>query len=361
MSVLPYGAISQVRPDYLTVQRTNTDPKAPTAGGAVSSATRTEPKALEHPFSAAARHPSRAESDAPMFQRLADTRQVVRQMYRTARLRGQHAAFEQLWQEGELVPHAKELIGEARRVDGDVYRLADRQNRDPFHRYLALLEARERLGLDDPEAARQLDDGLARAWDKHEAEITAGFNTAGALMEFARDVEQWNYFRILYANLMLHDATLAAVFKALLEKFGPSRLGGAIEALRGAIVADLASPIVNADKVRLVQSQLDLENTRKMSSLVAEGDALCKQVQGTASTPEQVMRFVAGVLDYVGITAHAEQRFNALCDVLSPLDPTSAMARHCLREFLKLKVPLSLWRSLEIREYLFPAMYRTRA
>lgn len=359
MSVLPYGAISQVRPEYLTLQRTSSDPKAQ-PGPAAAPTARAEPKALEQAFSAAARHASRAQAEAPAFQRLADTRQVVRQMYRTGRLRGQHAAFEQLWQEGELVPQAKELVKEAKRVDGDVYRLADRQNRDPFNRYLALLEARERLGLDDPGTAQRLDDSLEQAWEAHEAEIMGGFNTAAALMEFARNVEQWNYFRMLYANLMVHDATLASIFKALLEKFGASRLSGAIESLRGAIAADLASPIVNADRVRLVQSQLDLESTRKMSSLVAEGDALCRQVQGDRSTAEQVMRFVGGVLDYVGITAHAEQRFNALCDLLSPLDPTSAMARHRLREFLKLKVPMSLWRSLEIREYLFPAMYRTR-
>lgn len=360
MSVLPFAGVGQVRPDAPTqIQRTQPDPKA-LPNGPVVSTSRAEARALEHAFSSATRQPARADAQAPTFHRLTDTRQVILQTYRLGRLRGQHAAFEQLWQDDELVGRAKALVEEARRVGGDVRALADREPADPFNRFLALLEAREQLGLDDPDAARQLDALIGQAWDDHGAEIASGFNTAGALMDFARNLPQWNYFRTLYADLMLSDVSLAAMFKALLEKFGAGRMSGAIESLRRAIAADLASPIVSADRVRLVQSQLDLETTRKMSSLVAEGDALCKQVQGERSTPEQVMRFVSGVLDYLGATAHAEQRLAALCDLLSPLDPTSAAARHHLREFLKLKVPISLWRSLEVREQLFPAMYRTR-
>lgn len=364
MSVLPtpgltsLGGVRELMPVQRPAATPSGTPAAPHPAAMPTLATsRAERAAMEHALAQAAqgtRH--KADNEPLVFTRQGDQRQLVRTMYR---LRNQYATFDQMWKEGEVDKTAEELVLEARSMEGDVYAAARRRQPDAFQRYLALLDARDRMQqFDDELATLRIEAALEEDWAKHQDAIMAGFNSAESLLEYARNFAQWNYFRVLYASLMVHEATLAATFKALLEKFGPARITGAIEALRGAIAADLASPLVSCDRVRLIQSQLDLETTRKMSSLMREGDAVCKKVHGERSSPELVMRFVGGVFDYVGITTYSDQRFTLLCELLNPDDPTHPATRHFLREFLKSSIPLSLWRSMEVRANLFPVMWR---
>jgi type III secretion system YopN/LcrE/InvE/MxiC family regulator len=359
MSVLPYGRVSELgTPSYVSLQPTQgSRPVAEVAKPAAPEAT----QAAEQAFSAAARPAhTRAEHESNLFLRQTDARQLVRHMYRMGRLRGQHAAFDQVFWESQLATQADALLRAARRVDG-VRSLAERQVADPFRRYVALLEARERLGPDEaPQTPAQIDDALDEVWEGHEAEILAGFNTAPALMRFAEQIEEWDQFRNLYATLVINGEALASVFKALLERFGARRLARAVKALRDAIAADLASPRVSADRTRLLQHQIDLEGTHTISSMVAESDSLCRRLQPGDVAPEQVMEFVGGVFDFVAFSAYADSKLNVLCALLLPSGEVTEKVRGQVRDFLKQRVPLGLWRNPEVREQLFPSVYRLR-
>lgn len=360
MSVLPYGRVSDLTPpSYVALQRTQESRPAPEL---MKLASPEATRAAEQAFSAAARPASsRAEHESAVFLRQSDARQVVRQMYRMGRLRGQHAAFDQVFWEATLGAQADQLLQAARRVDGGTTVSTQRRAHDPFRQYVAWLEAQERSDPnEDPRTRQRIDDALDSLWRDHEAAIVAGFNTAPSLMRFAEQIEEWDHFRNLYATLVVQGEALASVFKALLERFGAHRLARAVKALRDAIAADLASPCVSADRTRLLQHQMDLEGTHTISSMVAESDQLCRRVQAGGVTPEQVMDFVGGVFDFVSFSAYADSKLNALCALLAPQGDVTEKLRGLVREFLKQRVPMGLWRNPEVREHLFPSVFRPR-
>lgn len=353
MSILPYarGELTQSSP-LLPVQRT------PDAKGATAEVA----KFAEQAAASAARSTgSRQETDSSMFMRQTDTRQVVRQMYRMGRLKGQHGAFDMVFWESGIAKDADQLLRVAA-IEGSLRQLADRRGRDSFEHYLTLLEARELAGgaPSGNETIQALDDALDAVWSDHAEEILAGFNTAPALMRFAEQIDEWTYFREVYSTLVLNGEALAKTFRSLLKRFGASRLRRAVKALRDAIAADLASPFVSADRTRLVECQRDLEGTHTISSIVAESDSLCRRVAPQDTTPERVMAFVGGVFDFISFNAFADHKLTELCALLVPMEQLTEKERHQVREFLKAHVPMGLWSSLAVRENLFPTMFRSR-
>jgi len=361
MSILPYarGEPTQSLP-LLPVQRT---PETKGDNGATAQSRAAEAARFAEQAGASATQStgSKHETDSSMFLRQTDTRQIVRQMYRMGRLKGQHAAFDMVFWESDIAKHADQLLRVAA-VEGGLQQLADHRGRDPFEHYLTLLEARELAGGadSDDETIQGLDDALDAAWSEHAEEILAGFNTAPALMRFAEQIDEWEYFREVYATLVLNGEALAKTFRSLLKRFGASRLRRAVKALRDAIAADLASPFVSADRTRLVECQRDLEGTHTISSIVAESDSLCRRMAPQDTTPERVMDFVGGVFDFISFNAFADQKLTELCALLVPKDQLTEKERHQVREFLKAHVPMGLWSSLAVRENLFPTMFRSR-
>jgi len=364
MSILPYarGEFTQSSP-LLPVQRTPETQGATADNGATAQSRATEAARFAEQAGASPTRStgSKHETDSSMFLRQTDTRQIVRQMYRMGRLKGQHAAFDMVFWQGDIAKNADQLLRVAA-VEGGLPQLADRRGRDPFEHYLTLLEARELAGGadSDDETIQGLDHALDAAWSAHAEEILAGFNTAPALMRFAEQIDEWAYFRQLYATLVLNGEALAATFKSLLKRFGASRLRRAVKALRDAIAADLASPFVSADRARLVECQRDLEGTHTISSIVAESDNLCRRMAPEDTTPERVMDFVGGVFDFVSFNAYADYKLTELCALLVSKDLVTEKERNQVCNFLRLHVPLGLWSSLAVRENLFPAMFRSR-
>jgi len=375
MSVLPFSPINSVqalRPaEPLALLRT-TGPKG--AGEVVTrgpSPPTTESARQEDDFEVSLRGSRRNNTpELATYQRLEDPRQIIRQMYRSGRLRSRNVGFNNEWEQ-EQSPLVEGLIRDLRdeRV-GDTRRLGEEQAQDPFRRYILLLEARERLDsrrsndLNDA-LAQQLDEALEYNWDENSKVILAGFNTAPTLIEDAKNVEVWHYFRSIYTGFVLHEATLAATYKALLRKFKSDGVSHAVLMLRNAIAADLRSPYVSGNAVQLQQYYHDLEGNRTIHSIMQESDTLCKKVQGESTTSDEVMRFVEGVFDFVGSAPNSaigpEHRLNTLCGLLRARQTLNADAvREQVRMFLKAKIPYGLWHSQLMHDSLYPVAFRAR-
>lgn len=361
MSVIPHAQFSDLRPgDYLLRLVPQSMPAEAAHKPAVPHGGVDHVKAAEElSFGVAARsRPLGAEKDTATLAQTRSGRDLVRQAYRILRLRGVQAAFDQAFWHGEIDANAQRTLAVVRRSDGSPFDDADE---DPFRRYVYLLEARRQVDpAEEPVVGRRLDDELDKLWLAHENEIVAGFNTARPMMRFAERVEEWDHFRSIYFAWVAHGEPLATTFKSLLEKFGPARLRAAINTLRDAIAADLASPIVCADKTRMQQQQIDLERNRTISSLMADTELFCRQLKADQPPmPEQVMNFVGGVLEYAAGPAN-ERKFNALCAIVLPDDEVTEVLRGRVRQFLKKSLPLPLWSSAEARDSLFPPLFRNR-
>jgi type III secretion system YopN/LcrE/InvE/MxiC family regulator len=283
----------------------------------------------------------------------------LRQVYRIARLRGLHAAFDDAAAREQAATRADELLAKARE-GGDVKVLADQQHPDPFRRYVHLLEAEELAGRTD--AATDVRERLARAsqavWQEHQRTIQAGFHTARPLVRFAQREREWDEFREIYFNWVVHGGSLPTTFKNLLQKFGPERMREAVDTLRQALVADLASPVVNADWARMVQQQADLERNRMIWSLVAGADEFLARLNQRPAPEHQVMSFVSEALDYACGSA-SERRLHALCMAASPGAEIDEALRWRVRAFLQRDVLATLWPSAEARDAVFlPALIR---
>lgn len=284
----------------------------------------------------------------------------LRQVYRIARLRGLHAAFNDAAAREQAAARAQELLVKARE-GGDVKGLADLQHADPFKRYVHLLEAEELAGRTD--ASADVRERLARAaetmWEEHQRTIQGGFHTAGPLVRFAQREREWDEFREIYFNwVVFHGASLPATFKNLLQKFGPERMRDAVDTLRQALVADLASPLVNADWARMVQQQADLERNRTIWSLVVGADDFLTRMNRRATPEHQVMAFVSEALDYA-CGGGSDRRFHALCMAAAPGAEIDEALRWRVRSFLKRDVLATLWPGAEARDTLFlPAPIR---
>lgn len=362
MSVIPHAPLGSLRPSDFSLQPLPQD--GPTIGVGPrhisSTASVDHVKAAEElGLSVAARSRARsAQQDATTQEQTRSGRSLVGQAYRVMRLRGLQTAFDQAFWSAEVAPQAQRRLVLARQFDGRSFDEAD-EGLDPFKRYLYLLEARELAeGTEAPGVAMRLDDALDRLWEANEAQIVAGFNTARPLMRFASRIEEWDQFRSIYFAWVVHGEPLATTFRSLLQKFGPARLRSAIDTLRDALAADLASPIVCADRQRMQQQQIDLERNRTISSLVADTEHFCRELKaGSPPGPERVMDFVGGVLEYAAGPAN-ERKFNALCAIAVPDDEVTEALRWRVRQFLKKHIPLPLWSSVEARESLFPSLFR---
>lgn len=278
----------------------------------------------------------------------------LRLTYRIARLRGLHAAFNDAAARERAAAMADELLVKARE-GGDVKTLADLQHPDPFKRYVFLLEAEELA--DRTHAPDEIRERLVRAsaaiWDEHQRTIQAGFHTARPLAWFAQHEREWDEFRQIYFNWILHGTSLSTTFKSLLQKFGPQRMRYAVDTLRQALVADLASPVVNADWARLVQQQGDLERNRTIWSLVVGAEDFLTRLNRRPVPEHQVMTFVSEALDYACLGA-GERRLHTLCMAASPGAEIDEALRWRVRAFLKRELLATLWSSAEARDTLFP-------
>lgn len=278
----------------------------------------------------------------------------LRQVYRIARLRGLHAAFDDAAAREQAAARAGELLARARE-GGDVRTLADLQHPDPFRRYVHLLEAEELASRADAPAdvSARLAHASEALWAEHQRTIQAGFHTARPLVRFAQHQGEWDEFRAIYFDWVVHGGSLSTTFKALLQKFGAERMRDAVDTLRQALVADLASPVVNADWARMVQQQADLERNRTIWALVVGADEFLTALHRRPAPQQQVMAFVSEALDCACLGA-SERRFQALCMAAAPGAEIDETLRWRVRSFLKRDVPAALWPSAEVRDALFP-------
>ncbi len=360
-AILPYGNVGQLSPHQLRLQpeappaHATSAPQKP-ADAEVEAAEAAEEAGLaalarswQTPGGARDHH-----SASPLWIR--DDRGNARVAYRLGRLRRVHTLVSDAFWGEEVGPRAAELLSAAEDVRRDVHRLVTFQNANPFKRYVYLLEAEQQAAAGS-DVAKRLQDAMDKVWSEHAPSIVAGFNTAGALMHFARHVDEWDQMRNIYFALAVHGDSLATTFKALLEKFGPARLRSAIDALRRAVAADLASPIVSGDRERMLQQQGDLERNRTMSSLMADAEDLQRRLWFRTPKPEEVVAFVVAVLEYIAGPVN-DRKFNALCALALPGEEIDEIVRRRIREFLKRKLPVWLWGSEDARETLFPLVFR---
>jgi hypothetical protein len=372
MSVLPFVPVGDVS-TYRSAEpstRPGTDGAKVETGVVVGGAALVDADAVAHRDDATLFPRELQRKTDPRFasyQRIEDPRQFTRHMYRSARLRTRIVGSDSAWEQEQL-PLVDALLDSVTR--GDARTLGEHEARDPFQRYLLLLEASERLSnrqasnLNDALAER-LEQALNHNWDQHGAAILAGFNTMPALAEDAKNAGEWNYYREIYTELVLNDGTLAATYKALLGRVKASGMALAILKLRNAIAADLGSPFVSGNVTQLHQYYRDLEGNRTINSLMSDSDALCRRIQGESTGADEVMGFIDAVLDFAGsspnATVGAEQRFNSLCALLRPRPGVRATyIREQVRAFLKTNVPTSLWHSHVTRDSLYPSNFRTR-
>jgi type III secretion system YopN/LcrE/InvE/MxiC family regulator len=278
----------------------------------------------------------------------------LRQLYRIARLRGLHAAFNDAAEHEQAGIMAAELLMKARE-GGDVKSLADLQHADPFKRYVFLLEAQElaeRAHEQHADVRGRLAHALTGVWDEHQRTIQAGFHTARPLARFAQHGHEWDEFRGIYFNWVIQGGSLSTTFKSLLQKFGAERMREAVDTLRQALAADLASTVVNADWARMVQQQGDLERNRTIWSLVVEADEFLAGLGRRPAPEHQVMAFVAEALDCASLGA-SERRLHTLCALALPGSEITEALRWRVRVFLKQKLLATLWSSAEARDALF--------
>jgi hypothetical protein len=358
MSVLPVGLITEVRPLDYVQKASEIEYSAQAAPPRAGTVNHTE-AAEELSFGIAVRGRSQAaERESVSLNRPRDGRTVSRQMFRIGRLRGVYAAFDQVFWWGEVVPQDTALLERVHRHDA-YQDPADTRGEDPFKTYVYLLEAeRQATAAGDTAAARQVELALDKVWNENAVAVAAGFNTLAPMLRFAKDVGEWDRLRDVYLESVV-AGDVAKTFKALLERFRPERLHEAIGALRNAIAADLASPIVCADKQRWQQQYLDLIDNRRLSSLVASSSEFCTELLARDPEADLVMNFVGSSLDLA--SSPTDRKFAALCTVLLPEPEVNEIVRMRLRNYLKKHLPLWLWASAEARDQLlFPPMQRLR-
>lgn len=364
MSVIPAGAITDVRPiDY--AQRAEKQAQAAQQAHLMQQQLPTvldvDPVDAAEELSFSIAHRGRtvvSQQETAQSSFTLDLRALARLVYRINRLKGLNAAFDQAFWKGEVAQRGNDKLNMAR-DDDTVESLTDSGSEDPFKQYVYLMEARQLARHGEP-AAKKLDDALARVWDNHQSTIVAGFNTMKPMVAFAKDLQEWDKFRAIYLECVV-SGDLGRTFKALLDKFGAGRLRQSIATLRNAIAADLASPIVSADKDRWQREYLDLMDNRRISSLIASTSDFCQELRVGDPQPDVVMGFVGGVLDFVA--APNDRKFNALCAVLVPEEELNEVIRMKVRSYLKKYLPLWLWSSPEARDQmLFHAPpFRTRS
>lgn len=204
---------------------------------------------------------------------LRDPRQI-RQFYRLARLRGLHAAFADGEWRDTAEPKAEELLTAARE-GSDVARLVSFQHKEPFKRYLFLLEAEqlsERVAKNEPLVRERLQQTQTALWDEYAEDIASGFNTAPSLMSIVHTLDGWDEARTIYRDWVTGSPGLGALHRNLAQAFGLARLRTGLASMRKALRADLASPLVQADAKRRVTQTVDLERTVLLERLIASVD-----------------------------------------------------------------------------------------
>ena len=357
MSITPFGPLLQaglhntVRPAQ--ENRSVPQPSPPTPQ---SASVHPAAAAEELGFGIKSQHKGlAAQRETESLTRSVEERTLLDRAYRLSRLEGVYTAFDKHFWNTEVSPGADDAAQAARQHDG-IGRLGNTAKDDPFKQYIVLLEAKQRLGEDEP-AQRRLDVALDALWAEHRLQIVAGFNTMGPALRFARDIGEWNAFREIYLGYVIHGE-LAKTFRALLSKFGPARVRSAIETLRNAILADLASPIVCADKTRWQQEHLDLVDNQRILSLIAAIDEFCSALPARDPSAETVMSFVGSVLDFAA--GPNERKLNALCSILVPEEAVNEVLRQRVKEFLKKHLPLQLWGSIEARDTVFAPVFRPK-
>lgn len=286
-----------------------------------------------------------------------DPRQHLLQIVRLSRLKGMNPTFDESFWRTEVGPRADDMLKAARGPGGSVEQLAGDGHEDPFKRYLFLMVARQRTQEEEP-AAQTLDDAMERIWTRHELEVESGFNTMVPLYTFVQSTKEWDAFRGIYIDYVV-PGEMAQTFKALLDRFGPQRLRPAVEALRKAIAADLASRIICLDTNRWRQEFLDLMDNRRIAGLIASASDFCRDVQRHDPEAETVVGFLGGALDLAA--GPNPRKFDALCALLQPEDIIDARLRDRLRAYLNKSLPLWLWSNLDARDViLYPPAHRAR-
>jgi hypothetical protein len=208
-----------------------------------------------------------------------DPRQL-RQFYRLARLKGLHAAFQDLGLREFATSKAEELLTAARE-GGDLHRLVAFQHKDPFKRYLFLLEAEQLAqGVPHDTDRRHLQACVQEVqtalWDAHAEEIASGFDTAQSFLPIAHGLQGWDDARAIYREWVTQSPNLVALYRNLNQAFEPRQLRMGLISVRKALRADLASPLAQTGASRRVSQTLDLERVGVLERLMDSVDRFMK-------------------------------------------------------------------------------------
>jgi hypothetical protein len=219
---------------------------------------------------------------------------------------------------------------------------------------------------------------IAQLLDRHGERVVGDLNISDALEEFTgglkpgtpeslekleADLRDRDRMRKLYHEVVATHESLPQTYGMLLNSFGEQRLPAVLTTMRKAIKEDMQfSYLCAGHPRRLGGLYSDLLRIETISSLIASAQTMKKQFPALADV-RTATQFTGKVLQIANGPGSPEQVKDA-CDTLitapapqpgapaaaPPADPVLAeKARAAVRKFLADQVPMTLWRSIEVR------------
>ena len=135
---------------------------------------------------------------------------------------------------------------------------------------LALLDAVRALAQDDEQlSAFGYNEDVLRSFVlDHERQLAAYLNIAGVLSSHEH-IASTNALVGTYQELVVLSDSVLSCLSALVRKIGPDELSSWVSFLRSAVVADLASLNIGADKVHLMFVLQELKNFATLNTLTS--------------------------------------------------------------------------------------------
>ncbi|WP_143073949.1 hypothetical protein [Roseateles sp. YR242] len=280
-----------------------------------------------------------------------DARQM-RELYRFSRMRKLHAAIPEAEWRDYAEPRAPEVLNVARE-GRDLKHFVVLQQSQPFKQYLSLLEAEhllEATGGSEPEVHERIAAAQAAIWDSHAADIALDFHTSAPLLSITRSLHGWDEARAIYRDWVPQSNGMQSLYRNLHQAFGPARLRAGLVAMRNALRADLASPLVLRDRTRWQTQTIDLERTAVLERLVASADQFMdKGVPDVGQ--ERWGQFMSEVIECTAGQV-SERRLQTLHAAAFPDRSYSPNDRGAVVNFLLKALPMDMWEQPEVRDAL---------
>jgi hypothetical protein len=293
-------------------------------------------------------------------------------------------ADERLHTESEALLH--EAMANA--SDGrDLTDLAEMRTKDPLRRYILLcmadLKLKARMGADigaenlparvvelmqlrppEGDAAfvarvgeqvgavlrNKLDAALSKTVKRHRRRIAGGLNTAEAIAAFSEVIAERDAMRDIYYDTIVTGCTIQDTFSRLLAAFGSDRFERAVQTLRHAIVEDMSARMPSSNVIQLEAYFRALDDSRKLNSLIKAAQKLDEKIgakqlrsnDGMAAFLREVLRYAEG--------PPAVTQYRRICETVGGKELMDSDAvRQQVKSFLLYDVPLSVWKTAEVR------------